>query len=129
MCSIIPGISEQLAYNYLQCYNHLKFTFIVVDETGAKHQFKTCDDVAKFTDFEFLKPNYDIPLYKVFMNNFDDNILIELNNAEIIAIVNFENDDQLYMVFEMYAEKMSRPGRLLNQDYYEEDAYEEEEEL
>jgi hypothetical protein len=111
--TIIPGVSEQLAYEYLDSFNDekIKYMFIVICLTCEKKntRFTTCREAYDFRllhDQGFNTEHNHIYLHQV------DGKLTRLSEEEILSLVVFETDDQLYEMFKIYAEKMSRPGRV-----------------
>ena len=122
--TIIHGVSHQLASEYLKSYNDskVKYIFSVICEINNKKNknFNTCCEADAYIKvlihLEWFEPN---------------NFYIQLNQAEekkwrltddeILSLVIFETDDQLYEVFEIYAEKMKTSGRSSSQEEDEEE--------
>jgi len=123
--SIIPGVSDQLAYEYLMSYNDskVKYMFSVICGTcGKKNQrFTTCHEADSYVDL-LHQEGFDRDHTHIYLNQFNGKAL-RLSDDEILSIVVAETDDQLAMMLELYAEKLSRPGRMYSQEEYEEHEY------
>jgi hypothetical protein len=127
--TIIPGISEELGLEYLQSYNDegLRFKFSGIATTcdvsfREVRQFRSClEAVTLLQELHFSQ--YKCP-DDIYLNR-SNGTTIRLEPAEVEAIVRFEQDEEMFEMFQMYAEKMSRPGRQLAASQQE--AMEEEE--
>jgi molecular chaperone DnaK (HSP70) len=96
---LIPGVSEQLSYDYMVSYNDpkVKYMFTVVADYGmAMQQFPNCITASKFVDFSLdtssLHFNDDYKSYRIFINRPDGTMGL-LTDEEIAAFVNFENEE------------------------------------
>jgi hypothetical protein len=112
--SIIPGVSEQLAYEYLLSYNHEKvkylYTVVCLENQQKNKEFSTCSESDCYVNDLIRAEWFDPTQIHIYLQQVSG--LRRLNDEEILSLVLFETDDQLYQMFEMYAEKMSRPGRV-----------------
>jgi hypothetical protein len=122
--TIIPGVSDQLAYEYLMSYNDskVKYKFSVICGTCGKKnkRFSTCHEADSYAD-DLHHEGFDRRHTHIYLNQVNDKAW-RLSEDEILSLVVVETDDQLAMMLEMYAEKMSRPGRTESQEEYEDNA-------
>jgi hypothetical protein len=113
--TIIPGVSEKLAFEYLSSYNdeEVKFMFTVCGTNNKKNKrFQTCREAECYvTDLSLNEEWINRDQIHIYLNQVNDKGW-RLNENEILSLIIFESDDQLYPMFEMYAEKISRTGRV-----------------
>jgi len=122
--TIIPGVSDQLAYEYLMSYNDskVKYMFSVICGTCGKKnkRFSTCHEADSYAD-GLHQEGFDRDHTHIYLNQFNG-VPWRLSKDEILSLVLVETDDQLAMMLELYAEKLSRPGRMYSQEEYDENA-------
>jgi len=119
MSSLIPGVTEELFLEYLKSYNDESITnmFYVICNTSniKKKGFRTCSEAYDYKnslqDEEFNNRN---KIY-IYLNQ-SNGERWRLSDDIILSIIAFEADDQFFMAFQMYAEKMSRDGRKMSRD-------------
>jgi hypothetical protein len=127
--TIIPGVSAELDLDYLHSVNdeRLKYKFTVSVKYGPPvKQFKNCTQAAQFIYEEpFVNTDNAFKTYVISLNKTDGEF-ITLKDEDVSALCAFEEDEDLFEMFEMFAEKMTRPGRV---EARKEEEYEEDEEL
>jgi hypothetical protein len=115
--SIIPGVSAEIEFEYLQSFNDegLKYMFTVTIKYGAPiKQFPNCRDAARFIYEEpFLNSDNEFKKFIISLNKADGGF-ITLTNEDVSALCVFEEDEELFEMFEMYVEKISRTGRVFS---------------
>jgi hypothetical protein len=132
MTSIIPGVSSLVESAYLAAYNNENtLMFSVVYMLGLntnRKQFSSCQEAVDYANWLVKKENYNPDKISILLNKPYEPLLV--TDDDLISICAFEADEQFYTVFQMYAEKMSRAGRVAKQDLQQqEDEAEDEEEL
>jgi hypothetical protein len=121
--TIIPGVSNELGVNYLMAFNtiDIKYMFTVscASEIWETPCFSTCFEANDYAATLSHEKGFDRSKVSIFLNQINGPRL--LSQDEVISLTAFENDDQLYSMFNMYAEKMSRPGRVAAREAQDED--------
>jgi hypothetical protein len=121
--TIIPGVSNELGVNYLMAFNTIDvkymFTVSCSSEIWETPCFPTCFEANDYADTLSREKGFDRSKVSIFLNQINGSRL--LSQDEVISLAAFETDDQLYSIFQMYAEKMSRPGRLEAREEQDED--------
>ena len=111
--NIIPGVSDQLGVRYLTAYNDesVKYLFTVFNKkTNTTNRFSTCFEAVNYTKQLLDQEEHNLSKFNIYLNQVKGSRL--LSEDEIVALAAFESDEELYTMFQMYAEKMSRPGRV-----------------
>jgi hypothetical protein len=113
--SIIPGVSAELDLEYLHSFNDdgLKYKFTVSVKYGPPvKQFQNCSQAAQYIYEEpFVNTDSASKTYVISLNKTDGGF-ITLTDADVSALCVFEENEELFEMFEMFAEKMTRPGRV-----------------
>ena len=108
--NIIPGVYAELGFQYLASYNDpgVKLMFTVCEGNGETQSFFTCLEADSYANSLLQHEGYNHSL-SIYLNQVNGPRL--LNEDEILSLAAFEADDQLYSMFQIYADKMSRHGR------------------
>jgi len=127
--TIIPGVSKEIDLDYLHSFNdqRLKYKFTVSVCYGPPvKQFKNCTQAAQYIYEEpIVNPDSAFKTYIISLNKTDGSF-ITLKNEDISALCAFEDDDELFEMFEIFAEKMARPGRVEARKFQEAESDDEE---
>ena len=113
--NIVFGVSDKLGVKYLKSFNdedlELMFSAIVTDVTPLIFsQFAYCYEAVNFLQNKGFSKSKS---YEYVQLNIEDGLSIKLDPEEVEALIKLEKDEEMFSLFEMYAEKMSRPGRQL----------------
>uniref|UniRef100_A0A6C0ART2 Uncharacterized protein n=1 Tax=viral metagenome TaxID=1070528 RepID=A0A6C0ART2_9ZZZZ len=127
--TIIPGVSDQLGVNYLKAFNAANIMYMVTcQEHWETPHFSTCFKANDYANSLIHERGIDPSKISIYLIQINGPTL--LTQEEVISLAAFETDDQLYSMFQIYAEKMSRPGRVAaaaraaqdeDEDEYEDD--------
>jgi len=124
MSTIIPGVSAELDLDYLHSFNdeRLKYKFTVSVKYGPPvKQFQNCLQAAQYVYEEpIVNTDSAFKTYIISLNKTDGEF-ITLTDADVSALCAFEEDEDLFEMFEMFAEKMTRPGRVEAREAEEDD--------
>jgi hypothetical protein len=116
----MPNVSSEIELEYINSFNddRLKYKFTVSIQYGPPvKQFNNCSQAAQFIYEEpFVNTDSVFRTYIISLNK-SDGEFITLKDEDITALCAFENDEDLFEMFQMFAEKMTRPGyKTLDED-------------